>query len=210
MKMKKNTRKKILDMAIFLFEESDYDSVQMNSLAKILGLSNGAIFYHFPTKQTLFYEIYNIYYQRSVKQNLAELSCYETMTREDLKVYLLHITSLMFENNFNMLRLLKIHTMVLDKGVNVERIKESLVKSMYAQEHFLEELQRHCTYFCTEYLRQIFTARSALCIGYYYMYMEPKTIDLNWRKENIDRQKIIFQRKLLATFEKYLDGMIEE
>ncbi|MEL6255476.1 MAG: TetR/AcrR family transcriptional regulator [Bacteroidota bacterium] len=51
--MKKNTRERILDAAIKLFNQKGYGHVSLQDLAKELGMSRGNLSYHFPDKADL-------------------------------------------------------------------------------------------------------------------------------------------------------------
>lgn len=207
-KKRKNTRQDIMELAMKLYEDSDYDSIQMDELAATLGISHGTVFYHFPTKQTLFYEIYNYHFCRNIEDNLLTLATYGTMQKADFRAFMLYITQDMFDRHFNMLRLVKIHSMTLDKGVDIEKLKSSLTHSMQMYEHFIEELARHVPFFQKPHLLQIFSARSAIVIGCFYMIMEPKGIDETQTKEDRDRRRKIFRSKVMNTFGNYLDGRL--
>lgn len=204
----KCNREEVLQLAMQEFQGSEYEDIQMNILAAKLGVSNGTIFYHFPTKQTLFFEIYNRYYMSSLEDNMKELLKYRQMTPVIFKEYLLTITENMFERHFNMVRLLKIHSMVLDKGVNLDKVKPCLEKSMKAFGEYIEELHNKNAYFDKQELVRILNARSAMIIGYFYMFMEPKIVDTDWNAEKRQVQKIVFKHKMLETLALYLDGVV--
>lgn len=56
------TKKMIIDEARMQFIEKDFQQVSMRSIAKELGCSHGAIYYHFKNKAELFYEIIDGYF----------------------------------------------------------------------------------------------------------------------------------------------------
>lgn len=199
----------ILKMAMQLFEASDYESVQMNIVAKKLGISNGTVFYHFPTKQTLFFEIYNIYFCRSINHNMVELAQYDKMSAQDFKAYMMSISENMFEQQFDMIRLLKIHTMILDKGIVRDIVCKSLMNSVRMKERFIEELQKHFSSFNMGKMLDIINARSAILVGCYFLYMEPKSIDEKWTEKETRAHRKAFKTHFMVTFETYLEGVLK-
>lgn len=203
----KCNRDDVISLAMQHFETMEYDDIQMNVLAKELELSNGAIYYHFPTKQTLFFEIYNKYYMASLEDNLKALQVYSEMTPLQLKDYLLEMTKNMFEKHFNMVRLIKIHSMVLDKGVDLEKVKPCLEKSMEVMQAFIGELHMKNTYLSEQEILKILNARSSMIIGYFYMFMEPKIVDAPLSQEQKLAKKVVFKHKLMETLALYLDGV---
>ena len=56
-KLKMNTREKILDKALEMFNERGIEYVGLRELAAILDIRVGNITYYFPTKDDLVYEI---------------------------------------------------------------------------------------------------------------------------------------------------------
>lgn len=56
------TKEMIIDEARAQFIEKDFHQVSMRSIAKKLGCSHGAIYYHFKNKDELFYEIIDGYF----------------------------------------------------------------------------------------------------------------------------------------------------
>ena len=76
--------------------------------------------------------------------------------------------------------------------------------------NFIDELLKHENFFNKKELLQIFSDRSALCIGYFYMFMEPKSIDEKFDEKEIEKRKKIYKRKVLAAYNKYLMGVLAE
>src|SRR5216117_1524917 len=69
---KELTREIILQKARTQFVEKGFQQVSMRSIAKLLGCSHGAIYYHFKNKAELFYSIVEDDF--SVLNNLLEVS----------------------------------------------------------------------------------------------------------------------------------------
>ncbi|MGQ9845429.1 MAG: TetR/AcrR family transcriptional regulator [Caldisericia bacterium] len=49
------TKKKIIEEAEILFTENGYDATSVKDICEKVGISKGAFFYHFPTKEFLFF-----------------------------------------------------------------------------------------------------------------------------------------------------------
>jgi AcrR family transcriptional regulator len=56
------TRRRIIEQARTLFIEQGYEKVSMRGIAKDLGCSHGALYYHFKNKTTLFSEVLAFYF----------------------------------------------------------------------------------------------------------------------------------------------------
>lgn len=57
------TKDKIIQQARKLFIEQGYEKVSMREIAKHLGCSHGALYYHFKNKTALFSEVLDYYFQ---------------------------------------------------------------------------------------------------------------------------------------------------
>ena len=53
------TRQRILESAVICFSESGYDKTGVAKICRTAGVSKGAFYHHFPTKQALFLELLN-------------------------------------------------------------------------------------------------------------------------------------------------------
>lgn len=58
------TKRKILDAATLLFNENGYDKTTVQDICEKTGVSKGAFFHHFPTKELLFLEILNEFLEK--------------------------------------------------------------------------------------------------------------------------------------------------
>lgn len=88
-KYPEQTVEKIIDAAIQMFLEKGYDGTSMQDIVKVLGMSKGAIYHHFKSKEELFEKAILAYYSR---QNWME-TIYADPTRtmlEKLRAMLLH------------------------------------------------------------------------------------------------------------------------
>jgi AcrR family transcriptional regulator len=63
------TRKRILDASLRLFMEEGFDKATMRRIAEAAGLTPGAAYYHFPSKESIVFE----YYQGSFDEHVAEV-----------------------------------------------------------------------------------------------------------------------------------------
>jgi AcrR family transcriptional regulator len=66
------TREMIINEAHTQFVEKDFHQVSMRSIAKQLGCSHGAIYYHFKNKAELFYVILEVYFS-ALNNTLEEI-----------------------------------------------------------------------------------------------------------------------------------------
>ena len=57
----KETRNKIIEAANQLFSKTGYDATGVAEICQVAGVSKGAFYHHFPTKQAVFMEILNSY-----------------------------------------------------------------------------------------------------------------------------------------------------
>ena len=55
------TRNHILETAIHLFSKTGYDATGVAEICQAAGVSKGAFYHHFPTKQSVFMEVLNSY-----------------------------------------------------------------------------------------------------------------------------------------------------
>lgn len=53
------TRHRILESAVICFSESGYEKTGVAKICRVAGVSKGAFYHHFPTKQALFLELLN-------------------------------------------------------------------------------------------------------------------------------------------------------
>lgn len=58
------TKRKILYAATLLFNENGYDKTSIQDICEKAGVSKGAFFHHFPTKELLFLEILNEFLEK--------------------------------------------------------------------------------------------------------------------------------------------------
>lgn len=60
------TKQRLLDAALALFQEAGYEGATMRAIAKAAGMSPGAAYYYFPSKEHLIFE----YYKQSYEDHL--------------------------------------------------------------------------------------------------------------------------------------------
>jgi TetR/AcrR family transcriptional regulator len=63
-----NLRHEILGVSVSLFAEAGYSGVSMRDIAKSVGVTPAALYYHFPDKQTLYIETVRFAMDRNQKQ----------------------------------------------------------------------------------------------------------------------------------------------
>ena len=63
-----NLRHEILGVSVTLFAEAGYSGVSMRDIAKSVGVTPAALYYHFPDKQTLYVETVRFAMDRNEKQ----------------------------------------------------------------------------------------------------------------------------------------------
>lgn len=62
------TRKRILDVALKLFMEEGYEKATMRRIAQEAGLTPGAAYYHFPSKENIVFQYYESSYEDHVPE----------------------------------------------------------------------------------------------------------------------------------------------
>lgn len=59
----KNTRKQITEAAIRLFKEKGYEKTSVTDICKEAGITKGTFYYHFPNKDEITFEFYDLIYE---------------------------------------------------------------------------------------------------------------------------------------------------
>lgn len=78
------TRNKIYDVSIRLMKKSGFDNVTIEDISKKAGVSVGAFYHYFASKNDIFNEIYNqgdYYFEKTVAPNLKDGSSNEKIIR---------------------------------------------------------------------------------------------------------------------------------
>lgn len=73
-----NTKANIIDCSYSLFLSSSYETVTINDICKVLGLTKGALYYHFTSKEELFKRVvdkYFVMYKPLVVTENTTLAC---------------------------------------------------------------------------------------------------------------------------------------
>lgn len=102
------TREMIMDAARDLFAEKGYQNVSMRQIAKELGYSHGAIYYHFQNKAELFFALVGEHFQM-LNNTLAEIMELELDNKEKLKqVFIGYIRfGLTYQSHYEIMFLIK-------------------------------------------------------------------------------------------------------
>lgn len=88
-----NSKKKILEKSLYLFLLKSYESVTMREIQEAAGISRGAIYHHFKSKEDIYEQIVNEYL-------LPAFSSYSFISEEDKKSLINTIyASLKFRQN---------------------------------------------------------------------------------------------------------------
>ena len=61
-KYPEETQRKILDVAFRLFSEKGYDHTTIQNIVDALGMSKGAVYHHFKSKEDILDHLYDRYY----------------------------------------------------------------------------------------------------------------------------------------------------
>lgn len=61
MREERRTREKIIESAVDCFSKKGYDATSVEDICRVAGISKGGFFHYFPTKQSLFLEILNVW-----------------------------------------------------------------------------------------------------------------------------------------------------
>ncbi len=71
-KYPEETQRKILDVAFRLFSEKGYDHTTIQNIVDALGMSKGAVYHHFKSKEDILDHLYDRYYVDSKMSDLLE------------------------------------------------------------------------------------------------------------------------------------------
>ncbi|MCI8651006.1 MAG: TetR/AcrR family transcriptional regulator [Oscillospiraceae bacterium] len=131
-KYPEETQRKILDVSFRLFTQKGYDHTTIQDIVDALGMSKGAVYHHFKSKEDILDHLYDRYYVDSKMFDLLEdpsLSGLEKL-RELLRRQLadpgkldIDGISISFENNPQLIRLL-LTTSVRDAAPIIQRLLE--------------------------------------------------------------------------------------
>jgi AcrR family transcriptional regulator len=69
-----DTKEHILDVSLTLFLQKSYKAVTMKEIVEKTGLSKGAFYYYFESKEELFIEVFEHYYGDTLRENLTQSS----------------------------------------------------------------------------------------------------------------------------------------
>jgi AcrR family transcriptional regulator len=99
--IRRNTRQKILDAALQLFNTQNVDQVTIRDVARKAGISHGNLCYHFPNIQSL---VENLYLQLAAEQDalFARMTSTE-VSMETLKASSMESLSILYRYKFLML-----------------------------------------------------------------------------------------------------------
>lgn len=137
-----NTKQKILEVAINLFAERDFNSVSIREIAKVVGIKGSSIYNHFNSKEDILDAI--LEYHRSASDTVfdgyfeAPKISYEA-THMSLEIILLSsmLTSMKFMEMPNMDKIFKI--------LSKEQLNNDKIRSFFLQEYIIkprEELEK--------------------------------------------------------------------
>lgn len=96
MRAKPSTREKIIQAARRSFAEKGHDGVSMSEIAKSAGVKKALIYYYFPSKEDLFYEVWHYSIdelENSIFVDIDGESRYISKIKKLLKSYINFITS---------------------------------------------------------------------------------------------------------------------
>jgi AcrR family transcriptional regulator len=79
-KIIKNVHKKILDVAQELFATQPYDKVDTRQISKHAGIAAGTLYNYFPTKQALFFAVFETRWEESISRLKHTLQIQENHT----------------------------------------------------------------------------------------------------------------------------------
>lgn len=88
-----NTREMILEVAFQGFLEEGFEKISLNELIKRTGLTKGAFYYHFASKNELLSEILFKYFHAYIERNIDLISNFHGSVAEKLNIAIESITN---------------------------------------------------------------------------------------------------------------------
>jgi AcrR family transcriptional regulator len=127
------TREMIMDAARDLFAEKGYQHVSMRQVAKELGYSHGAIYYHFHNKAALFYAMVEEHFSM-LNQLLDEIMEKELERRQKLEEVLLGFIQfgLNYQSHYEIMFLIKDEEVQSFLNQGPHKSYEKFAQSVYA------------------------------------------------------------------------------
>ncbi len=89
-----NTRDMILETAFQGFLEEGFEKISLNELIKRTGLTKGAFYYHFKSKDELLSEIMHQYFHKYMDYNIEQIQSYEGTIEEKITIAISSITNI--------------------------------------------------------------------------------------------------------------------
>lgn len=185
--IKELTREMILDAARDLFVEKGYQQVSMRHIAKKLGYSHGAIYYHFKNKAELFYALVEKHFQM-LDHKIEEIVCHEASKEEKLRQLFLGFIEfgLTHQSHYEIMFLVKdeeVKNFINESPMKTYQTFATQVnmlceKQMTIQEIWSIFLSLHG--FVTHYLRHITTFHEAKVAAEFHVEML-----LQWTKKKV-------------------------
>ena len=131
----KETRQSILDAAMVCLSQGDYNETQVDDICHIAGITKGAFYYHFSSKQELILELLNNW-----TNGFGDLLSSAKSESEDFLSVILNLPEKIkpiFINNINHVRIfLELYV----KGISDPALKETVLKSYQGYLEFFSDI----------------------------------------------------------------------
>jgi len=124
-----NVRQNILNVAINLFAQSGYSDVSVRHIAEAVGIKPASLYYHFPNKQSIYFEALEQSFSKQATLLSEVLSCNE-IAEKKLERFVYKLTELAF-NDPNFRRLLQ-REMLDGDDARLKYIAENLFKNLFS------------------------------------------------------------------------------
>ncbi|GAB6106498.1 TetR/AcrR family transcriptional regulator [Fusibacter bizertensis] len=114
-------KKRLIETAKIAFEEMPYQSVKVESLAKKVGISKGAFYRFFPSKESLFLDVLIRIEQEIQKDIITKLTAHASLKEQLIDI--LFSTMMLFEKSyiFKAFSDVQIQTALLEKATDEQR-----------------------------------------------------------------------------------------
>ncbi|PZE21505.1 TetR/AcrR family transcriptional regulator [Paenibacillus xerothermodurans] len=127
----------LIQSAMKLFGERDYHTTSVQDIVNLAGVSKGAFYQHFPSKEELLFSIFNHHFER-VHTELREAESNPHLTPRDLLIRGILVQCQLILENKNFLCMLVKGTAFTEKAISEVMTRESLEMARWFQKRIIE------------------------------------------------------------------------
>ncbi|QSF45391.1 TetR/AcrR family transcriptional regulator [Paenibacillus tianjinensis] len=130
-------KQEILDAAYRLFEETEYDHITLNGIARELQISKPSIYRYFSSREEIFLDIYGQEYERFTKELIGELM---QLSTDPLPTEVSFIWVKVYQNHPKLLKLMPYLGVALERNSSEPSLKSFKATNIDLQEQLAKQL----------------------------------------------------------------------